>query len=402
MKVLFAVAYYEPAWAYGGPPRMVFDLARELVRRGHQVTVCTTDALDDGKRLTTLEEVSHGVRIVRFRNLSNRLAFHVKIFLPLGIRRWLNEHVAEFDVVHLFDGRTPLTASASVAAFRNNVPFFLSAWGSLPRGDGWRAMIKTQYDRVYGDVQFGKAAALLAQNDHEAELCREYAGNSGKTVIWPLGVDPDEFKALPARGALRARLGIAEDDPVALFVGRISELKGLDPLLRAFAIAKKRVPRAQLMVVGRDDGYLARMHALADELGIASSLHFVGPLYGTDVLPAYVDADLFAITPTHFEETSLASLTAGAAGRPMLINDRCGVPWLEDYEAGRCVPHSVEAIADTLAEFLSDPERLRRMGANAKRMVDERFVLPRVVDQIEDIYTAGMSRRAVHAESRAE
>src|SRR4249919_699739 len=110
MKILFAVSYYEPAWAYGGPPRMVFDLARELVRRGHEVTVCTTDALDDGKRVAKLEEMSHGVRIVRFPNLSNRVAFHLKIFLPIGMRLWLDEHVREFDVVHLFDARTMLNA----------------------------------------------------------------------------------------------------------------------------------------------------------------------------------------------------------------------------------------------------------------------------------------------------
>lgn len=398
MKILLGVLYYEPAWAYGGPPRMVFDLACELVARGHQVTVCTTDALDQGKRIESLSEISHGVQIIRFRNLSNWLAFQHKIFLPLGLRGWLAEHVREFDVVHLFDARTLLNGWASRAAARAGVPFFASVWGSLPRGEGWRAAIKVGYDRTYGAVHYGRAAGLLAQNEHEARLYAEYGGPYERTTVWPLGVDPADFQQLPAAGSFRTRLGIAADDPLVLFVGRISELKGLDSLLRALASALRRVPRAQLAIVGRDDGYLARMNTLISELGLTSHVHFVGPLYGSDVLPAYVDCDLFAITPCHFEETSLASLAACAVGRPVLINDRCGIPWLQQYQAGRCVPHSVEALAENLAELLSNPALLRTMGENAQRMVQERFLLPRVVDQLEALYR---DARSAPAHSRA-
>jgi len=46
MKILLVVRCYEPAWAYGDPPRLVFELARQLAQHSHDVTVCTTDALD--------------------------------------------------------------------------------------------------------------------------------------------------------------------------------------------------------------------------------------------------------------------------------------------------------------------------------------------------------------------
>jgi glycosyltransferase involved in cell wall biosynthesis len=393
MKILLGVVYYEPAWAYGGPPRMVFDVARELVARGHEVTVVTTDALDEKERIVRREEISHGVHVVRFRNLSNRIAFHLKIFLPLGLRSWLKRQVPLFDVVHLFDARTLLNGFAAEAAAESGVPFLASVWGSLPRGDGWRGLIKDQYDRRFGATHYTKAAALLAQNEHEAALYLEYGSPKDRVKIWPLGVDPKDFEHLPARGALRARLGIAADAPVVLFVGRIHELKGLDPLLRAFAKALPRAPKAQLVVVGRDDGYVERMLALASSLGIRDHLHFVGPLYGAEVMPAYVDCDLFAITPTHYEETSLASLTASAVGRPVLINDRCGVPWLDEYQAGVCVPHALEALASALGELLADPERMAEMGKNARRMVEERFWLPRVVDQVEALYREAVEQR---------
>lgn len=386
MKILLGVLYYEPAWAYGGPPKVVHDLARQLVRRGHEVTVCTTDALDGRRRVATREEVADGVRVVRFRNLSNWLAYRLKILLPLGMKRWLADHVREFDVVHLFEARTLLNAWAAHEAVAAGVPFVLSVFGCLPRGTGWRGVLKGRYDRQHLDTLLGRAGALLAQNDHEARLYEEYGGRPDQVALWPLAVDLDEYERLPARGQFRSRHGIGPDERVVLFVGRINELKGLEPLLRAFAQARRRVAPARLVVVGRDDGYLGTVQSLATELGLGNDLVLPGPLYGADALPAYVDADLFAITPTHFEETSLASLTACACGRPVLLNDRCGVPWLEEYDAGVCVAHSVERLSEAMAELLADREKQQQRGRNARRLIEERFAWPRVVEQLEGIY----------------
>jgi glycosyltransferase involved in cell wall biosynthesis len=392
MNILLGVLYYEPAWAYGGPPKLASDLARQLARRGHAVTVCTTDALD-ARRARPLEETSHGVRVVRFRNASNWLAYRLKVFLPVGLRRWLARHLAAFDVVHLFETRTFLNAWAAREAVRRRVPFVLSVLGSLPRGSGWRGLLKGRYDRKHLRTLLGEAAALLAQNDHERRLYAEYGGDPGRVTLWPLAVDPDEFARLPPRGLFRKRHGLAPDERLLLFVGRVNALKGLDTLARAFAAARGRLPPARLVVVGRDDGYLGRLLALTRELGVTERFLFAGPLYGEEVLPAYVDCDLFCITPGHFEETSLASLAGCACGRPVLINDRCEIPWLREYDAGRCVGPSVGAVAEALAELLPDAAGLARRGQNARRMVEERFLWPRVVAQAEDVYRAAAGRQ---------
>jgi glycosyltransferase involved in cell wall biosynthesis len=388
MKILLGVLYYEPAWAYGGPPRLVSDLARQLASRGHQVTVCTTDALDAGRRIERLEEESAGVRVVRFRNLSNALAYRLKIFVPLGMKSWLARNVGAFDVVHLFDARTLLNAWAARAVVDHGVPFVLSAFGSLPAGTGWRAIVKRRFDRRHGGVLLGRATALLAQNEHERQLYVDYGADPTRVLLWPLAVDLNEYARLPSPGRFRERFGIGPEERVLLFVGRIHVLKGLEPLLHALAQTQRVLPRARLVVVGRDDGYLAEMLALARRLEMGDRLIFAGPLYGPDLLPAYVDCDLFAITPTHFEETSLASLGACACGRPVLINDRCGLPWLEEYRAGRCVSGGAEAIASAMTEMLGDLVSLAAMGRNARRLVEERFAWPQVVEQVEKIYAS--------------
>ena len=50
MKILIITPYFEPAWAYGGPPKVLSDLSKYLIKKGHQVTVYTTDVLDKNSR----------------------------------------------------------------------------------------------------------------------------------------------------------------------------------------------------------------------------------------------------------------------------------------------------------------------------------------------------------------
>jgi glycosyltransferase involved in cell wall biosynthesis len=311
------------------------------------------------------------------------------------MRRWLERRAASFDLIHLFDARTLQSAWASARAVAEGVPFVVSVWGSLPRGQGWRALVKAHYDARHLPRQLGRAAALLAQNEHEAALFGAYGGDPARVRVWPLAVDPADLADLPPRAGFRRQHGIAADERVALFVGRLAEAKGLDTLIDAFARAA--VPRARLVVVGRDDGWQAQMLAHVRRRGIADRFTFAGPLYGREALAAYVDCDLFCLLPHHFEETSLASLTAAACGRPVLINDRCAIPWLHDYDAGRCVPHELPAVAAALADLLPDRARLERMGAAGRRMVDERFLLPRIVDQLEGIYHQARRERALPA-----
>ncbi|MBI3764837.1 MAG: glycosyltransferase, partial [Chloroflexi bacterium] len=81
MRILHIIPYFYPAWAYGGTCRAAWELSRALVRKGHDVVVFTTDALDATSRARPVFEVVDGVEIHRFRNVNNSLAWN-RIFLP--------------------------------------------------------------------------------------------------------------------------------------------------------------------------------------------------------------------------------------------------------------------------------------------------------------------------------
>src|ERR1700722_6536365 len=109
MRILHVTPYYEQAWAYGGIPQVVSALAHAETRRGHHVAVCTTDVCDAESRLSSVGGTSgtrpsasgRGVEIRVFRNLSNTMAYHYQLFLPMGLSTYLRRHARDFVVAHL-------------------------------------------------------------------------------------------------------------------------------------------------------------------------------------------------------------------------------------------------------------------------------------------------------------
>lgn len=361
MRVLQVTPYFAPAWAYGGPPRVMSDFASGLVALGHEVDVLTTDVLDDERRAEPAEEVMDGVRVRRLPNLSNRLAWESKKYLPRRLLRSLAVEVGGYDVVHVTDVRTYLTASAFVTTAVRRTPLALSAHGSLPGSTGLRGAVKSVYDLALVRPMLRRAAALFAQTSHEAALYERHGGRARAIRQLPLPLPPLDFEGAPPRGSFRARIDVAADAPLILFLGRINRLKGLDVLIDA--VAPLLGAGAVLAVVGRDDGQLDELRRRFASLFNAGAIRFAGPLYGTDRFTAYGDADVFALTPPHWEETSVASLEAAACGTPVVVSEQAEIPGIDASGGGYVVPlqqsQILRAVEGALARSAEMGERAR-------------------------------------------
>jgi glycosyltransferase involved in cell wall biosynthesis len=372
----------------------VYDLSRELVRRGHTVEVVTTDALDGERRMEAPEAVVDGIRVRYLANVSNALAFRQKIFLPRGATRALAEGAARADVAHLTDFRTWLNLAAHPVLARARVPYVLAPCGSLPRAGTVKKLLKVVYDVVCGFALVRDAACLVAVSAHEVEGFRRLGGRADRIAVVPHGIDPAEFAALPPAGGFRREHGIGADELLLVFLGRIHSHKGLDVLLSAFACLVRDRPDARLAIVGRDDGWLDRSRAVSRQLSLGSRVVFTGPIYGDARIAAYADADLFVLTPTHFEETSIAVLEAMAAGTPALVTHQAPVPGMVEAGAGDQVECTVDAVHAALARLAAAGRaRLARMGVAARALVLERFAWPAIAGRFEELYAGAVAAR---------
>ncbi len=381
MHVTYVIPYFAPAWAYGGPPRFAYDMARQLAKRGHSIDVLTTDAFDSRGRLARGPETLESISVARFPNLSNWLAWKYKIFLPVGFRGALRAAIGGAQLAHLFDFRDYQNAVALPILAGSRTPYVLSALGELPRAGGPKRWAKLVFDVAYGWRLIRRAAALLAQTQDEATWYCRLGARPQQIRQVPLAVDLEAMGDSLPRGAFRRRHGIAASDKMVLFLGRIHPYKGVDLLIRAFAEIAAARSDVRLVVAGRDDGCLTALRSLASHLA-PGKVVFSGPVYGDARFEAYRDADVFAITPSHAEQTSLAALEACASGTPALVTEQARIPGLDESGAGLTVPYDSEAVRSALARLL-DGDRTA-MGARAAAMVRERFswgVVSRVVEE---------------------
>jgi glycosyltransferase involved in cell wall biosynthesis len=113
---------------------------------------------------------------------------------------------------------------------------------------------------------------------------------------------------------------------------------------------------------------------------------FVGPLLGKERMLAYVDADVFALSPRVFEETSLAALEAAACGVPTVLTRECEIPGLVEAGGGLVVGRSESALAAGMESLLEHPNSRSEFGHAARQAVRARFTTERIAIAHEDLF----------------
>lgn len=211
------------------------------------------------------------------------------------------------------------------------------------------------------------------------ELQEFFAVKAEDVTVIPNGVDRAVFAPDPrSRAEIRARLGLADGDLAAIFVGGDWERKGLRFAVEGVA----RTPDWHLLVVGRGDEM--RYREIATENGAVNRIHFLGSM--PQPAPYFSSADAFVL-PTSYEAFPLVSLEAAAAGLPLLVGRVSGVEELIDEgENGWFVERDAGAIAERLQTFGGDPGMRTAMAA-AARESSGRYEWGQVVDSYVSLYT---------------
>src|SRR5207248_957341 len=140
-----------------------------------------------------------------------------------------------------------------------------------------------------------------------------------KITVIRLGLDLDQRLATAPGAAeeLRRTLGVPDSRFLVSWLGRMTEIKRVDDLLRAFASLRDAGGDADLLLVG--DGPLrSSLEALAADLGIQNHCHFTG--FRSDVGAIYAASDAIALTSAN-EGTPVSVIEAQAAGKPVVSTD---------------------------------------------------------------------------------
>lgn len=353
MRILMISHGYPPT--VSGVTVVVQKIAREMVRRGHQVSVVAGS--DRGEAYETDDQ---GVRLIRVQSHLN--PFWSDGMLPVISQNDLREVIAgtQPDIVHSHETaflswqllrldshrRLPLVATCHL------IPAFAA-----------RYIWDGKLDDIVEGVVWEFVVRLLNQFDQtvfptrtQRRMFSEHGLDTPSAVI-SNGVDLTRYRADDGKDGIDGRYGLPEAKRV-LFVSRLAKDKRVEVLIRAM----HHVSDAHLILVGRGDDQ-ERLEELAGDLKLTDRVHFLGFVPESDLPGLYRACDLFAIAST-CEVQSIPTIQAVASGLPVVAADAAALPELVEHGVtGLLVtPDDPAAFGEAMSGILGDPEGAAKMG----------------------------------------
>lgn len=351
----------------GGVESFVWDLSRELMRRGHDVTIFAG--------LGNVREDVPDVRVLQFpfvpRGFFQRLPLLKRAYAETKLLERLTMALpalpklvrGNYDLVHI---QKPYDLAPALLARKLGGPkVILGCHGEdFYRGDTWLAH------------QVDGAVSCSAFN------ARTIASRYGFTpeVIFN-GVDTGQFRRITLDPALRPN-GVAADAPLLLLVGRLQPWKGVEYAIRALC----DIPRAVLLVAGEGVDR-PRLEALAVESGLRDRVFFLGAIPRDELPRYYSSVDLLVATSFASETFGIGLVEAQACGLPVVASRFGGFPEVvdEDHTGLLVEPQNPAALAAAVNSLLADPARRHAMGEAAPTWAAQ-FSWQAVGERVEAAY----------------
>ncbi len=408
MKIAFLVWEYPPRLV-GGLGTFAQNIAPEMVRQGHEVTLFTINPGDLKSR-----EVMDGVRVHRpllvdasdlFPNVVaedlRRWGKHLKFFSDLFVYNLLSASTVVEDLVKHGGERFDVVCAHD----------WLSAMGGMILQKELRVplvlhMHSTEWGRAMdsgsetGRAPAGAAGRLAdrvvtVSYPMEEDLVRHGWDASKIRVVWN-GVDPARYDLQSVDSkkvqALRARYGIGKNEMMVLFVGRLTSVKGVVQLVQGFPEVLSAHPQAKLVILGAgelDQTVTGLVRTLGLERQVKTCFQFVSE---EERILHYAACNA-AVLPSLYEPFGIVSLEAMAMAKPVVVGasglsgfkDQV-VPSGEEQTGVHVDGRSPSDIAWGIKALLGDAEGAREMGRRGRQRVLKYFTWKRATEATLEVY----------------
>ena len=242
---------------------------------------------------------------------------------------------------------------------------------------------------------FREADVVSYISDYTLGRLRPFMAPDQQLLRLPSGIDTERFRPDPeARRALRARYHLGES-PTVVCVSRLVARKGQDSLIAAWPRVVEQVPDAQLVIVGWGP-YAKRLALLKRESPARTSITLTGSVPAEELPGPVAMGDVFAMPcrtrgrGLDVEGLGIVFLEASACAVPVIAGDSGGAPEtvVEDVSGNVVGGLDQDALVDALVAQLTQPELRERMGRAGRRLMQEQWTWPTLVERLVEAIDA--------------
>ena len=360
MNILFLTTHANT----GGITSYLLTLGEALVRSGHKVVVVS----GGGDNVERLERA--GMRHVRF-NIRTKSEAHPKLWVSLPS---LVSLIRDEDI-HIIHAQTRVTQVWGAWAGRlTGVKMITTCHG----------FFKPRWTRKMFPC-WGQAVIAISK-PVEQHLADDLGVSREKIHLIANGIDLDRFKPVDDRERREARgkMNIAEAAVLIGIIARLSDVKGIDILIKAMPFILKEMTEARLLIVGQGPQE-ANLKKMTQDLSLRASIDFLDTIGQTrDILAAL---DVF-VMPSLMEGLGLSVMEAQACGIPVVASSVGGlVDLIEDGKSGYLVTaNDPRALAERILRVLRDPLQSKMMADRARSNIERHFSAGKMFQQTFKIY----------------
>jgi glycogen synthase len=380
VKALFITREYPPH-IYGGAGVVVDQLSRALARRMGVEVRCfgPRDPRPDGivvRGYTPWERV--GGKDVRFAPALETLSIGLAMARDHVDANVVHAHTWYADMGALWISqlyRIPL-----VVTLHSMEP--LRPWKADQLGSGY--LLSSWIERTAVEAAH---RVIAVSHKMREDILAHFEADPARVVVIHNGIDPDLFRRTEARDALD-RLGVRP--PYVLFVGRITDQKGIFHLLEA---ARRLPPGVQVVVCASAPDTPEIEERLRRAVAEVPSVRWINEMVPVDVVTQlYSHAAVFAC-PSVYEPFGLINLEAMACQTAVVASAVGGiVEVVEDGKTGLLVPPArPDALAEAINRVLANPGFAREMGQAGRRRVEAHFSWASIAERTEQVYAEAIA-----------
>ncbi len=367
MNILQVTPYFFPH--FGGVESHVLGLSESLIKLGHEVEVVTS-------RYSRMPEteILNGIKITRLPQWINMY----NTPLVTSIRQFVRRTHA--DIIHVHSPPPFTERFAAKGAKDAGKPFVVTHHCDLELKGLFGNTAVSFYQNYLGKYPLEEADRVISTTESYATTSRTL-WDIDVTVI-PNAVDIHRFNLQNDGKVIRDKYS-PEEEPLALFVGRLVPHKGIGILIRSLTYTDK----GKLLIVG-DGPYKKWLVDLVNKLDLNDRVVFVGPV-DDYWLPSYYSATDVVVLPStsRLEAFGIVGLEGMASGKPLILSDIPGVrDVISDKEGYIVEPLDPSAIAEALDKIWDAPEMAREMGERGRLRVEELFSWEKVAKDVENVF----------------